>query len=60
MKLETKIICITLLQWICVIIAAAMILQPSPYILFDVIGTLIWLALASICEWVKYCITHDN
>ena len=60
MKLQTKIITISFLQWIFVIIAAAFILQESQYIWFDIIGCVLYLIIAAICELLKYCIIHNN
>lgn len=60
MKLQTKIITISFLQWIFVIVAAAFILQESQYIWFDIIGCILYLIIAAICEWLKYCIIHND
>ena len=55
------IIAFTTIQILCVFIAAAFALDcVNNDIYFNAGGAILYLILASVCEWVKYKITHPN
>lgn len=61
---KLAIIAFTTIQILCVFIAAAFVLQsdavPNPY--YDALGSLMYICITIIIEWVKYRIVteHDN
>lgn len=61
MEKKLGIIAFTTLTWLCVLIAAAFALDNiSNDIYFNAGGTILYLILAGMCEWVKYKITNSQ
>lgn len=54
-------IAFTVMEWICVLMASFYALLPqSSTPLFEIIGAIIWLIAAGVCEWLEYRIIHNN
>lgn len=57
---DIKTITLTCIIWVCVIIAAAFALQNPTNVYVDAFGTIGYLIIAGLVEWLKYKITHNN
>lgn len=60
MDKKLGIIVFTVLQWLCVLGAAYFALQEPHNVAFDTIGAIMYLILASICEWIKHKFIHHE
>ena len=52
-------IALTCVVWLCVLFAAAFALQGNDTYI-DLLISIVWLAIASFFEWMKYKVTHQE